>query len=68
MTRPYEDQLPEGATVVGWNEKWVVWKDFVGFIPERPYTAHPVKNGRISGSGDHALTAAEATELTGIPL
>ena len=65
--RPYEDHLPEGATVVGWNEKWVVWKPQQHPFPGRTYIAHPVERGGL-GSGHFDLTASEATELTGIPL
>lgn len=66
--RPYEDQLPEGATVVGWNEDYVVWKEARPVFHWSPFNVHSVIREKISGSGTYGLTAAEATTLTGIPL
>ena len=66
----WQDKLPD-SKIVGWNESWVVWQWKIGrFVPfpDKPYNAHPVAKSKITGSGTYDLTAAEATELTGIPL
>ena len=68
MTRPYEDQLPEGATVVAWNEDVVVWKPLRPTWDGFPFVVHPVKNGRVAGSGTYDRSASEVTTITGIPL
>ena len=65
--RPYQDQLPQGATVVAWTERWLVWRPaHPTFGPSRPFVVHPVSGGRIAGSGVYDLDAGAVFTVTGI--
>lgn len=44
-----------GRTLVAWTPDYVVWKSEWAPFPERPYNVHPLKNGRVSGSGSYDL-------------